>query len=645
MATPNPPPSYSASEKTLPDNPPPAYVFPETFKIGTSTIKEPVVRVPQLKGHLALLKAFVDLRVQIGDLDAATVRNLPHIPTDKERRWTWFVGLAVERFERWCLALTPGSAEESPKVSRVPLDVIMVFHSYLLNPLWFWEDCSRVPKLAGLGYHAELLGRALETPEILTTPPASSEIRRWVRMTSTPFDYLESAAVLQTRTVDCPKCSGKVEAALMTADGTGYLQEKFVATCPHCSFSSITKESLAVRRLCGDLISKGVLSLPGTLYTPAGVDSDRGRLIKGLIMLSPKFQRPNGKDSMALSDSQWLLHMTAEVNYSLSRLRDMMASNMRAKSGNLLGRILRAYSDDKLFSVDLRGAVLRQGSFITKMHDLGWTEPQFFGHKEDEVALQHAIARYHAFLDLMTSSPASFFVPTLDIDLAWHTHQLTAEHYKTACMDYVGRFIDHDDKVEAGQLSSAFDITCRAWKNRFNVEYTHCGCPLPGQTIGQKLSRLVNRYTVNASYLTPPARDNLLAATHPSDHNAVFATHQKGSISGQEQQRKKIERRRAREARDVLLGKADPKRAERGAGHDPAFLVPVPIFFAYGAIPIVPGCTAPASAGNVGAGACSSDGVSSWGNGGGGGCGGGGGSGCGGGGGGCGGGGGGCGGG
>jgi len=34
-----------------------------------------------------------------------------------------------------------------------------------------------------------------------------------------------------------------------------------------------------------------------------------------------------------------------------------------------------------------------------------------------------------------------------------------------------------DDKVEGLRLSSAFDITCRVWKERFKVQYTHCGCP------------------------------------------------------------------------------------------------------------------------------------------------------------------------
>lgn len=42
----------------------------------------------------------------------------------------------------------------------------------------------------------------------------------------------------------------------------------------------------------------------------------------------------------------------------------------------------------------------------------------------------------------MDSSPGDFFVPTLDIDLAWHTHQLTAVTYKRDCMTYIGRYID-----------------------------------------------------------------------------------------------------------------------------------------------------------------------------------------------------------
>ncbi|KAF9034120.1 hypothetical protein BJ165DRAFT_1320124, partial [Panaeolus papilionaceus] len=77
------------------------------------------------------------------------------------------------------------------------------------------------------------------------------------------------------------------------------------------------------------------------------------------------------------------------------------------------------------------------------------------------------------------ASPNSFCVPTLDIDLVWHTHQLHPTNYMQDTTHYVKRFIDHDDKVEGLRLSSSFDTTCKLWKQRFGISYTHCGCPHP----------------------------------------------------------------------------------------------------------------------------------------------------------------------
>lgn len=125
-------------------------------------------------------------------------------------------------------------------------------------------------------------------------------------------------------------------------------------------------------------------------------------------------------------------------------------------------RILSAYTDDRPFSVDLIGAVMRQCSFIDKMDHYGWTKPGAFDSSDDEVVLLHSVARYHAyvysnlptglseelsfvhsrFLDLMATSPGTFFVPTLDIDLAWHTHQLKGDIYQADCKTYVGRYVD-----------------------------------------------------------------------------------------------------------------------------------------------------------------------------------------------------------
>ena len=150
---------------------------------------------------------------------------------------------------------------------------------------------------------------------------------------------------------------------------------------------------------------------------------------------------------------------------------------------------------------------------------------------------------------------------------------LTSEHLRrfNTIGANVEPFLSSDDKVEESKLSNSFDITCRAWKARFGVQYTHCGCPIPGETIGQKLSRLVMK-SRSESHLFPPRAD-LRAATHPSDHNAVLALHHKSSE--QTRRREKIAKRTQR----------DGGRTVRT--HDPAFLTPVPLQYPSA------GCAAP----------------------------------------------------
>ena len=112
------------------------------------------------------------------------------------------------------------------------------------------------------------------------------------------------------------------------------------------------------------------------------------------------------------------------------------------------------------------------------------------------------------------------------------------------------------------------------------MAYTHCGCPLPGETIGQKLSRLVSSQQLAPSYLVPPPREDLYAATHPSDHNAVYAFHH-GKLATLAQQRRlaKIKKRQARDVALVQRGGIRPPSAVRSCGYATPFLIPVPLYF------------------------------------------------------------------
>jgi len=126
-------------------------------------------------------------------------------------------------------------------------------------------------------------------------------------------------------------------------------------------------------------------------------------------------------------------------------------------------------------------------------------------------------------------------------------------------------------------------------QDRFDVPYTHCGCPLPGETIGQKLSRLVSSQHLTPSYLVPPPREDLYAATHPSDHNAVYAFHH-GKLATLAQQRRlaKIKKRQARDAVLVQQGKLRSPTALRSCGYETPFLIPVPLY--YGGVGFGGGC-------------------------------------------------------
>jgi hypothetical protein len=67
-------------------------------------------------------------------------------------------------------------------------------------------------------------------------------------------------------------------------------------------------------------------------------------------------------------------------------------------------------------------------------------------------------------------------VPTLDIDLIWHTHQCTAKHYGQAMKVLAGKFVNHDDTIEKPQLGDGFAETRRLYCVYFGQEYRACGC-------------------------------------------------------------------------------------------------------------------------------------------------------------------------
>ncbi|OAX33002.1 hypothetical protein K503DRAFT_804741 [Rhizopogon vinicolor AM-OR11-026] len=75
-----------------PEPEPPQHTLPERFTIGRNNTHH-LVRPDQLKAHLQILAAFDYLKKRV----IASENLIAGLETDSEKRWVWFVNLAVER--------------------------------------------------------------------------------------------------------------------------------------------------------------------------------------------------------------------------------------------------------------------------------------------------------------------------------------------------------------------------------------------------------------------------------------------------------------------------------------------------------------------------------------------------------------------
>jgi hypothetical protein len=123
------------------------------------------------------------------------------------------------------------------------------------------------------------------------------------------------------------------------------------------------------------------------------------------------------------------------------------------------------------FALDLCGAVMRQGIFMEKMTAIDWLHSP-----SAAITMQRSVQKYMRFLAIIERFPTQTVVPTLDVDLAWHTHQLCPQDYYTFTVDMTNKFIDHDDKINEAKLSDAFEWTSKKYQELYGEVYSECTC-------------------------------------------------------------------------------------------------------------------------------------------------------------------------
>jgi hypothetical protein len=274
--------------------------------------------------------------------------------------------------------------------------------------------------------------------------------------------------------------------------GKGYGEKDLSFYCDKCG-GEITHDLLRVGKFRKDtenLLLKnwpmGGTILHGTRAVPMAIPA------KDVASFGGTF--PNRLIAMELR-TQILETLSPTTNKSMSDIRSLIESAIKTDSivrkvngkpatglgGKLtpeerlsIRKMMSRYWDNHTpFAMDLSGAVIRQGSFIDKMHGIDWLHSP-----ASAATMARLLTKYDRFFRIMATNPNQIAVPTLDVDLAWHTHQLSPRaYYSYSISNTAGdRFINHDDKIDEDKLSDGFEWTSKQYEKNFGEVYSECTC-------------------------------------------------------------------------------------------------------------------------------------------------------------------------
>ncbi|CAK3832178.1 Hypothetical predicted protein [Lecanosticta acicola] len=548
--------------------------------------------------HLKVLECFYRLKQSVGSRDGlfgindkvVTGHGLPQ--TDNisellanlaEKRWAIYLQRAVDRFEVWWNAVTPnarmidrGTLERSGKAGTLlkpahmngqaimldmtnipPADVLMVWHSYMLNPRAYLEDCIRYGRMPL--WHTPMPWQVVsqcinsETFAFEATPEAQAS---FTSLTGLPWHNLED---VNSKRVICPSCNMQDNWAAWTtcfdyapstqitnekvlggviddmlSSGRGFCDKDFRLQCRNC-LERFTHERLRSGKFCNDMkklihddvpLGGTCLGHEGIPYTAFGKRDITSEVVN--VVCNDLFKK---------GLSQTIISKQASSTQTVNEIRDAVEAAMndraymrkvrsshsyRMQRSERIGvrKIMSRYWENSSpFALDLVGAVIRQGSFVEKMHNIDWLHSPAL-----PSTMARLIKKYQVFLQIMASTPTRMAVPTLDVDLAWHTHQLSPHEYMKFTVELTRQFIDHDDKVAETKLNDSFAWTSKTYQRMTGQPYSECTCwycEAIRESHTSTASRLFSTTSARAEEMLHSSSQDPRKSVHISAHNAI----------------------------------------------------------------------------------------------------------------------------
>lgn len=425
----------------------------------------------------------------------------------------------------------------------------MVWHAYMLNPRAFFEDCIRGSKLSlwATGLPWKALDECINSSSFDYVPGEGAK-SYFENLTGLMWDNLGDPA---TKTVSCPKCHRDMHVpwtegpfgdtpASAFEKCTGYADKNLTAPCPTCGLS-VTHEKLRVQKFRRDVqnLLKSDIPMPGTILSLRGTTENASTSRRVVFFPNRLIKHGIRQNLLELTDptkcpDSTVVTIRGEIEKSLKNKQLIRKVNDRFLQSSLdfgekvaLRRMMARYWDNSSpFSLDLVGAVIRQGTFVVKMDNINWLHSPNL-----ESTVSRLLSKYSVFWKIMAGNPQHVAVPTLDVDLAWHTHQLTPKrYYAFSTSNTDGKFIDHDDKIDEVKLSDAFEWTSKQFQKLTGGQlYSECTCWYceairESHNSGLFTSSTTSMARVNAERLHDergPSSSNNDPNPHISSHNAV----------------------------------------------------------------------------------------------------------------------------
>ncbi|OAQ67280.1 alpha-ketoglutarate-dependent sulfonate dioxygenase [Pochonia chlamydosporia 170] len=484
--------------------------------LDLSTTASTTPDTASLLAHLRLLLTFEKLKQQIGFTDglwdiwdnraASADNSLEVLVKLREKRWAIYIARAVDRYEEWWNSLPHDMLFEKDMMRGTecrpekyvkfmdakpipwkmemlpPIDVLLIWHSHMLNPRVYLEDCLRYG-LGGLWVSGMPWQLVNATIDRTFTYSVNKECKcGWTRRTERQWDNTKDP--LQ-KLVDCRGCDEEFAIPWTTCGlpkdyngqerpglaGEGYGDGQLSQRCPSCQFK-LSHDALRLEKFRDDichLVKEGVV-LPGAVL-------DRHSGLPGLLSdktdsrLFPSFLIK--KISTELSQQ---LRPTASRKTTMATVRDKVASllsdQIPSEAQHYAKSMLSRYWQNSTFSgLDLHGATMRLAIFTQNATRINWLEKRSGSTRVDLLS-----TRYARFMDLQAAHPDRVAIPTVDIDLAWHTHILGPRSYAAWTVKKMGSILDHTDNMDETLLSTSFEWTCQAYMAKYSAPYSECIC-------------------------------------------------------------------------------------------------------------------------------------------------------------------------